>query len=394
MIYRNSWLPVSNSLVGKEALIILPITLIIIMFYLKFTDLVKYKISNNYYLIILFFLIGISTVFYNVQEITDSVKLFRGFTFISYFIIYFIIIPKLFVNNYNYFLFFLKIFSVLSIIFAVISFIILFTGIGPIENYQNTGYSLLVHPNYVPPIYVNGLLCTLYLFIINKEKYSFYQRYFSIISMFLQFFALLYTFSRNGIISGILGLGIMILIIYRRQFIYIFPVLITVIPVFILAFIKAKGFSSFFSRLYLLIPAFEMMNASKERLLWGYGTTNTFSEFRKYLDVQGVEQNVMIQNPHSSYVSMILMFGLIFSIILIIFWTKIIISGIVNVKKTTNMNKYFYGFLISISLSNLLLGLFESQLMMVEFLNIQPALIFMGYLYYLNKKKILNITEY
>jgi hypothetical protein len=135
-----------------------------------------------------------------------------------------------------------------------------------------------------------------------------------------------------------------------------------------------------------------MLSANTEKLFWGYGLTHNFEVFKRYMlvynpfDEASITQT--INNPHNSFISIILMFGLYFFFALtsfvIIILAKFLKTYIFN-KHIANKNQYII--ILSAFTSLLAMGLFEGQLVQPEFFNIQPCLFFMGIMYYLNKFK-------
>jgi hypothetical protein len=167
-----------------------------------------------------------------------------------------------------------------------------------------------------------------------------------------------------------------------------FPI-IAFIAVFIIpSYFSAKGYSSFISRIYLLIPVYDMMITSTTKLLWGYGLTDTFKVYLDY-NLYNPVGEYYINNPHNAVASLVLMFGVIFSLIILMFLTfNLVKFTVLSVKTKSSQLQLLYGYIVSMLVSYIFLSLFDSSVLMPEFFNMQLFLIFWGLIYYLNKPEV------
>lgn len=386
VIYRNSLLPGGSLVLGKENILFLCIILLAILVSVDFYYLSKQNLLNitrfNFVIFVSFLILGLSTVLYNLQEIKKLNYLIRYLTFISYFIIFFILLPRhlnIFKTRFITLVFCIGAFSFIISLYGLFA---LTTGLNPQGAYHNYLHSILLHPNYAAPIFVFGAACTIYYYYNSRgEDFSLIKKVLILVAIFIQFLAILLTFSRNGIFAFSIFCIFFSLFVFRKKYIFFIPLFFISFPLFLLNFITAKGFGSLISRLYLLIPAYQMMIESKKRLIWGYGITDTFSVYSDYMILFNVIEND-IQNPHNAFISAILMFGLIFVFVIAIFYLFLLYKGAkLSLKSRKSEEQLFYGFLVSVIITSIALGTFESQLVMTEYFTLQPFLIFSGILY-------------
>jgi O-antigen ligase len=95
-----------------------------------------------------------------------------------------------------------------------------------------------------------------------------------------------------------------------------------------------------------------------------------------------------VNNPHNSYISYIMMYGLIFTVLFVTFILYNVIVGIKNsIKSRIREEQLLFGLFVSVVVSYMVQGLFESQLAMTDYFMMIPFLIFSGLLYTSNKKQ-------
>lgn len=128
---------------------------------------------------------------------------------------------------------------------------------------------------------------------------------------------------------------------------------------FVIGYLMKKGATSFVSRFKLWIIALELVQKSKSALLWGYGYTEGNILFRKKAFIF----TEIVEHPHNAYVSLLLMFGLIFLIIFILLMIYLLLHNFIKIYKTNiQSEKLYYNYLFSLLISFLVQGLFELPL--------------------------------
>lgn len=397
VFFRNTWLPGASILLNKEYFIIDGATIFLVLMIFDFTFF--FKISKdkfrfeNYLILILALILIISILIYNIKEILNLNSLIILLAFFSTIFIYFVQLPKYLLSNLKdfYKIFFIS--SNFGLIIAIIGlFFFIFHITGDIQ-YQFALTSVIVHPNFVSPIFILGIFSSLFVYEIMKKQMRHFMKIFLFISMFVQILSLFLTLSRNGIIALLIGMLTYLILRYRIKCLFFLPLFILIAPLLKNVFMT-KGLNSFIGRLYLLVPAYIMLKESTIKLLWGYGLYGSFKEYQKYmvfynpLDESSMTKNV-INNPHNSFVSIVLMFGLIFFIVLIILIIVIALrffNNYISNKEIDNKNLYISIFSITVAL--LALGLFEGQLVQTIHFNLQPFLLFLGIMFYMNKIKL------
>jgi O-antigen ligase len=381
MVFRNSWFPGAHSLVTKEPYIIICITGLTALLAFEF-EIINHRFilfeRYNFFLVSSLLLIAISILMFNIQELQKVYSLTRLFSFLCYFFLYAVIMPKYILSNEFFLKRFIQFFMYLGFILGVLGFLFLIAGFYPIPKYSFALLSIIEHPNYIPPIFVMSFFASLYYFITYKTAISFYEKLFTLGIAFVTFLANLFTFSRNGILAIVIGLIVFTVFYFRSKSIYVLPIISIFVPTTLFAFFKAKGFESLLSRFYLLLPAYYMLKESRQKLLWGYGFTGALKQYEEYKEIYNVLE-ADINNPHNSFVSIILMSGLIFFIFLSILFALLLISLAIKAWKCKQVKEYyFYIFVISVIVSFIGLGIFESSNTMVEFFGLQVIFIFCG----------------
>src|SRR5690606_19704781 len=147
-----------------------------------------------------------------------------------------------------------------------------------------------------------------------------------------QFFSL----TRAGMIACLFSFFIFLFVVYRNKMIIIVPLIVFTLSSVIVNFFIAKGFDSFLSRFLLLIPAYNMIIASTQSLLWGYGVVNVNKIFQGFMVLTNVlEQD--IEDPHNSWVFLIMMFGILVTLLIIYFiFKQVIVASIKLFEKLKN----------------------------------------------------------
>lgn len=389
-LYRNSILPGNKILITYDIYLLFTFMSLYLLVIFDFNKFLSTKVillnGTSKFITLLYITFFISTFVFNIHEVYKSFNLVRLLLFIQYFLIYFWILPKFILIHADYFLKLVTIIVFFSFITAAIGFMMLILNID--ANKPGQLVSFIGHPNDVAVIFIIGIISTIFYIDWRKKKLSKEKKTILYGVVFFQLIALLLTYTRAGYIGLGVGLIFYYFLKYRQKFLYLFPIFILLIIIVIPPFFTAKGFGSFTSRLFLLIPAFNMMTNDLSALIWGYGATNAFAEFLKFnmFNIAGEEH---LNNPHNIVASLILMFGLIFTVIILIYISLLLIRfSLKSIKSTNLINKSVYSFLVSILLAYIFLSLFDSSVVMPEFYNMQIFLIFLGILNHLTKPEL------
>lgn len=406
IIFRDSWLPGALFVRENELEILLTdiIGIVVLLFLFDFKKILfKNLIPSTleglflYFLILIFF---ISTLLFNSQELFKHSKFIILFSLIINILLYFTLLPQYLLGNREKLNILMEYCSIFSLIISVIGLLMLFVGITPIESkFRPYLISIIIHPNYVPPLLILGIFSSLFIYEQKKTKVAPIIKYFYFLSIVVQCFALLLTYSRNGMIALFLGLLVYLLLKYNYKGLIMAPIVVFIIP-FTLGIFKTKGYGSFFSRFSLLIPAYIMLTSDKIKLLWGYGYATAFEEYQKNmliydpLDSSSLTKEI-INNPHNSFISIILIFGLFFFILFIAFISVIFFKYLKQyIYKNNSHDRSWHISIISMTFAQLTLGLFEGQLVQTGHFNLQPFLLFLGLMYYLISMKNMVVSRY
>jgi len=383
VFYKSTWLP------GNKYFISTSFYVVIFFTFVTFLLLVDFEILKSKYYIFdrdkrIFVLITavfiISSFVFNLHEFKSVYYTSFYLAYLFNFLIYFIVLPLLIINNKDLLFKMLYGISFFSLIFSIIGLLLLFLGISTEVRFVGKVTSIMVHPNFVPAVTLVGLFSTL-IIIHTTHKSQFNIKLFFIVSFLIQFMALFLSYTRDGMIAMISGLGIFYLLTFRRYFLYSLPITMIIVPVFIYEFIKMKGFLSFLTRFLLLIPAYHLMLSDKLRLLWGYGASNATDMYLKYKILYNILEDV--NSPHNAYISYILMYGLIFTLLFLYFILRTLFRGIKYAWQMEDHNvRIIVSAFVSICIAYLVVNLFESHLAMAHLTMMHPFLIFLGLIYF------------
>lgn len=388
MIYRSSWFPGAAMLSGKEIFVVIFAAVFLLVLNFDFERFFNYQLFNKNVLRTLMIFVAIAAIisilFYNVQEITKFKNLFRILAYLSTAFIFLFVFPKfLSVNRIyiNKFLFFLASFGLITALFGFITI-----NSHPVGKYQGMLVSYITHPNNTSIIFTFTIPATIYLYYSTKSTVTDFQSKTYLVSIIIQIFAQLFTFTRAGMIATFVGILVFMIFKYKYKLLWFLPIMVP-FPFLVSGFFSAKGTGSFFSRLFLLVPAYFMITEDKMRFLWGYGLTDAFVQYRQNTVLYNITES-NIDDPHNSYVSLMIMLGFIGTITilgllgLMIFKIKRLHSKTKNEKA-----KYFCIFSLSFLISLLIQGLFDSELVIVEYYTIQFFLAVIGINYILVSNK-------
>jgi len=350
--------------------------------------------KDFFYLNILIFLLIIVFIFFNSGDLTSIKGVFKVFSYIATFCIFYVILPKFLIFHPYYFEKFIKYIFILGSFTAIFGFFVLFAGISPLERFKTLLTSYITHPNNVSIIFTYTTITSLFYFYITKKRNSFLFNSFVIFLVFVQLAAQFFSLTRAGMIACLFSFFIFLFVVYRNKMIIIVPLIVFTLSSVIVNFFIAKGFDSFLSRFLLLIPAYNMITASTQSLLWGYGVVNVNKIFQGFMVLTNVlEQD--IEDPHNSWVFLIMMFGILVTLLIIYFiFKQVIVASIKLFEKLKNneiddYRMFYVAYLLSIILSLMLHGLFDAELVKTEFYSIQIFLVSISLLHRLNRDNLI-----
>jgi O-antigen ligase len=384
-MYNVSWLPGHGTIFSKYVYVIISILFFVIFTAFNFKNFVNLQLlifpSERILIWLLFLLIIISTVNYNPVELSTINNILVFLSYLLIFIVYFCLIPNLIIKNGNLFSTFIIFISNLGFILAIFGLLDLELNLHD-SNYPGMLLSIIHHPNNTSMIFTISFIPVVYFIFSQWKSLNSIKKLYWVSSFCIQLTAQFFTYTRAGMIAILFGLTIFLLLHFRSKAILLIPILGVLSSSFIAFFFKAKGFLSFSSRLWLLFPAYEMISSSKSRMLWGFGINNALLEFKKTMAVIP-NAETGISDPHNSYVTLILMLGIVFTFFLVLFLTVIILKSIVRVYKSqVKSEKLFFIFLVSSSSTILIHGLFDAELIKLEYFTIHYLSIIIGLMYY------------
>lgn len=388
VFYKSTWLPGSKFFINTSFYIVILLTFVTFLLLVDF-ELLESKFTifdkDNRIFLILTFVFLISSFIFNLHEFKSVYYTSFYLAYIFNFLIYFMMLPLLIINNRDVFFKMLYSISFFSLLFSIVGLLLLFLGVSTEVRFIGKVTSIMVHPNFVPAVTLAGMFSTL-IIIHTTHKSQLNLKLLYIASFVIQFIAIFLSYARDGMIALLCGLAVFYLLAYRKYFFYTLPITIIFVPVFIYEFIKLKGFLSFFSRFLLLIPAYHLMLSDKVRLLWGYGASNATDMYLKYKIIYNILEDV--NSPHNAYISYILMYGLIFTLIFLYFIFKVLFKGFMYSWKTNLHNvKVIMAAMVSMCISYLVVNLFESHLAMAHLTMMHPFLVFLGLIFFSLRNK-------
>src|SRR5690606_12353210 len=125
--------------------------------------------KDFFYLNILIFLLIIVFVFFNSDDLTSIKGVFKVFSYIATFCIFYVILPKFLIFHHYYFEKFIKYIFILGSFTAIFGFFVLFAGISPLERFKTLLTSYITHPNNVSIIFTYTTITSLFYFYITKK---------------------------------------------------------------------------------------------------------------------------------------------------------------------------------------------------------------------------------
>jgi hypothetical protein len=248
--------------------------------------------------------------------------------------------------------------------------------------------SIIKHPNLSSKVLTITIFPTLYYIYWKRDSMLPIVRYFFIASLSFQIIAQALTLDRAGLIGNSVGLILFFALYYKSKIIYIIPFFAIIIGSYGNTIFKAKGFASFVTRFYLLVPAFEMIFRSPEKTFWGYGITTGFAEFSKNLLVF-YSNEPQQTDPHNSFVTLWLFFGLFFVVGVISFVFTLIFKCFRIIYNLRNPEKALrYIFLLCALVAISIQSIFDAEIIRFDYFAVQYLFIVLGLVYLLVKSSL------
>jgi putative inorganic carbon (hco3(-)) transporter len=382
MIYRNSWLPGGEILGGFEIYIVTGFSMFIFLILLDFNKILKAKISfkaDYFFLLILICVFSISLLINAINEFTSLHRIVRFYVFFFYIYLFAYNIPKLIVRKHEYLYYLIKFFTYLGIIISIIGIIMYFLRFVPISTYtsQTRYLSLIVHPNYVSYLLTITSVTSLFYYFNFEKDLSVMTKVLLILAIIIQFTSQILTLSRGGLLGTAFGIFFLLLFRYRKKVILVVPFFLIMIVYLATEVFRSKGLASTLSRYLLMIPVYQMYKEHSIHTIFGFGISNSFDAYSSYRGVYGIIEAV--NNPHNTLLSIFIMFGLIVTILIFLFFTFLVIKGaFYSFSAKDFRNRMFYAFLTSVMIAAFVHGFFDSMLIMPEFFVMQFFLIILG----------------
>ncbi|MCC6867029.1 MAG: O-antigen ligase family protein [Ignavibacteria bacterium] len=292
-----------------------------------------------------------------------------------------IILPK-FIYNTGYFLKLVNIISTFGFLTALFGFFLYFSGYKPLATAEYL-ISFIRHPNGVSIILSLTSLATIYYYFAKLDELTLFKKYFYFISFILQFFAELLTQSRTGILALVIALSVFFSFYYRKKIIILFPIAVISVKIFILDYILKKGSASFISRARLWLVAIDLLEKSRQTFIWGYG----YTEGNKLFQKNAFYFTEIVEHPHNAYISLTLMFGIIFLAVFILYILFLLIRNFyIEFKHKEKKIQLFINFITSTMLLILLQGIFESPMVLYWYFLMPIFIMFLGLNHLMNNK--------
>lgn len=397
MIYDVSWLPGSYIVFNNRFYIIIFLSLLIVLTEFKLLNFIKLKLKFSSIEFIILSLICVlviySTLVYNYSELLAYDSFLTYISYLMIFVLFFNIIPYMLLKKPSLFNTFIVFFSNLGLVLALFGFLDVYLHLN-YSNFPGMLLSVIHHPNNTSMLFTVCIIPVLYFIYSKWHTLNVINKFYWLFSLFIQLLAQLFTFTRAGMIASFLSISVFLLLYHRANAIYILPSLGIFAAFFLKYFFFVKGFYSFLSRFLLLIPAYNMITADRSKMLWGYGLTNYLIEFKKYLEIIP-NSEITVSDPHNTYVTLVLMLGIIVTF-LIVFLTLFLLMKCTfrMLKSSSRSENLFYNFLISSSLSILVQGIFDSELIKTEYFTTYYLALIMGMMFILTFNKKNKYSQY
>jgi len=371
------------------------VLIVFLLFAIDFSRLLETRFSvlfiEQKLLFLLLIVVLISTFFFNPQELLfyrNAVILCAYVLFITTF---FFVFPRFLLENPPFFTRLIRAISIFGFLFSLFGFYLLYvnTELGRELRYQDSLVSIIPHPNNSSMILTTTIFPTLYYLYWKWGYLPFDKRFFYSFSLAVQVLGQLFTYTRAGMIGTAVGFLIFFILRHKSRFVFLFPLMVGFVLIFGIGFFTAKGVASFFGRFGLLIPAFQMITSSHGTMLWGYGFSSALTEYKKNL-IAFDPSAFLIDDPHNSYVTLILMGGAVFSFFLLVLAAILLLKCLLKSVRSKGDERLFYIFLLSSLMAISTQGLFDAELVKVEFYTIQYLFICFGLLYRLVGQKEYN----
>lgn len=348
------------------------------LFFLDFDKIKKFKIKISspgsiflYFTIISFIL---SVFYFNLADNFTFLGLVKSYSYIIYFIVFFQIIPGIFIRNmdsFNSFLKYIVYFAIVSSFFSILSYHFDYNLSG--RTYVSA-VGIFLNPNTTAFVYTLALPVLYYLYFSGKIKV------FPFVILFvLLLYVLIFTLSRAGYLGFLLSTLVFMFTRSKKLFFAVLFLLLLFLSLFSIELFSLKTDSSI-ARGILLITAINMILASPHSFLFGYGTVKATEVFFDEKNLYG-NFELAVNNPHNFILLLWLQFGFIVTIAYLFFLFNIILSGF-RLRRKNIMKQYQMAveLLLSILLGLILQNMFEEIMVVPEFPLFGLSLLFLGFI--------------
>lgn len=371
-------LPGSSQLLSGIYYAQIGIFLIFLFINLDFQTLLNYKLPIKQFrykaLTILLLVFLYSTFVMNFSNNGDIKSISKLLTYIVSFFLFFLYLPKIFINDTDKFELFINFFVIFAVITSLAGLLLLYSGITPDQLYAGYLTGIFGHPNTAGIVYSIAIPILIHKLIAKKiNVWSFSAL------MMLFAFCLLFTFSRSSYVA--VALSTLILVIHKSKKALIITVIILAVSVMTIFgdFFATKGGVSSISRLLLYFTAYDMITTNLNTFLWGYGVFHSLELFVvEKLFFGSLE---MVVDPHNFILLLGIQFGMMVTILFITFSIWVMISSFVKRKSLSEPVRNYLTLSLTICISFLVQNLFEDIMVYPEYFVFLIYLIFLGFMF-------------
>ena len=377
-LYAFTALPYSGPLEESMAYLQISVFILFVAITLKFKSVLNLRLRFHnvvVFLWTLFFIFLFSSSFvFNFQVSSDVKSFFKIFSYFTVVYLFFFAFSKRLYVNKELFEKLINAILAIGIFIALSSLLLYFVGNPFNEKYDVTAVGFFAHPNGISHVYTIAIPLLVYKFYSKKINLLFF-----IVILFLMFIALLLTLSRAGFIGVFCALMILAYFRSRALFVATSVIVLILAGTILLEFFTAKGDGSNLSRLLLALTAFQMISASTQSLLWGYGVFESLKIFQlEKLFVGSVE---VVVDPHNMILLMGIQFGLIVTFLYVGIIVFILSKAVFKFKRGTNIEFYRIITCFAIIVGLLIQSMLENVIVYPSYVFMALFLIFLGYLY-------------
>ncbi|MDQ3021775.1 MAG: hypothetical protein M3R36_14570 [Bacteroidota bacterium] len=333
--------------------------------------------SRNVLLICIAAFFILSSFVINLNNNADLKSIAKLITYPLIAYVFFSYTGKKLLRSYALFEKYMKVFIVAGVVSSILSIIIFALGISPSATYFFTTHGIFVHPNTTSFLYILVIPVTIYFYYIGKINFFSFTVLLSLLVI-----VLLFTYSRAGYLGAFSGALIFTFLRSRSKKIFVITsiVIILIISTFAIDFLTAKQNSSY-SRILLILTAYNMIFLNSSTFLWGYGVYSGVELFREEKLFFGSYE--FVDDPHNFLLLSGIQFGAVLPLLALLFVLFTYLKFYRIDKKKFSEKKLLNMYLcISVTAGFLINNMLEDVIVYPEYYVMPVFLIFLGYLYY------------